>query len=133
MLEGLGLGAYYLILSLVVLDGLLVAHRPIQDRGLRVVGWCLSLLGLTTLSTLAIPHLSPGPVIGSGGYLGAIGRALLEMNFASVGAYLIAISLLLVGILLSTDYAVPKFLARMLRPPLYKLRRLTVLRPAQLA
>src|SRR5580658_1239291 len=54
LLEGLGLGAYYLVLSLVVLDGLLVAHRPIQDRGLRAVGWCLSLLGLTTLSSLAM-------------------------------------------------------------------------------
>src|SRR5580658_6579737 len=110
LLEGLGLGAYYLVLSLVVLDGLLVAHRPIQDRGLRAAGWCLSLLGLTTISSLAVPQLSPGPVIGSGGYLGATGRALLEMNFASVGAYLIAVSLLLVGVLLSTDYVVPKVL-----------------------
>ena len=130
LLEGLGLGAYYLLLSLIVLDGLLVAHRPIQDRGLRVVGWSLSLLGLTTLSALAIPQLSPGPVIGSGGYLGAIGRALLEMNFASVGAYLVAISLLLVGVLLATDYAVPKLLARLSRTPLAGVRRLIVRRPA---
>ena len=65
---------------------------------------------------------SPGPVIGSGGYLGAIGRALLEMNFASVGAYLVAVSLLLVGILLTTDYAVPKFVARIVRPPLTYMR-----------
>jgi S-DNA-T family DNA segregation ATPase FtsK/SpoIIIE len=43
-------------------------------------------------------------VIGAGGYLGAAGRGLLEMNFASVGAYILTLSLIAGGLLLSTDY-----------------------------
>ena len=50
---------------------------------------------------MAMPQLSPGPVIGAGGYLGAAGRGLLEMNFATVGAYIFTISLILGGLLLS--------------------------------
>ncbi len=71
---------------------------------LRAGGWLLSLAGVTTLAALAVPGLSPGPVIGAGGYLGAIGRALLEMHFASLGAYILAVSMIFGGLLLSTDY-----------------------------
>ncbi|HEX4147551.1 MAG TPA: DNA translocase FtsK 4TM domain-containing protein, partial [Pirellulales bacterium] len=112
LLAGTGLGTYYLLASLVVVDALLVAHREVKDRLLRVLGWSLSLMGLTTLCALAIPGVSPGPVIGSGGYLGAVGRALLEMNFASAGSYLVAGSLTLVGLLLATDYALVRIVGR---------------------
>jgi DNA segregation ATPase FtsK/SpoIIIE, S-DNA-T family len=102
--EMLGIGGYYLIISLAVLDGVLLTHRRITQPWLRAAGWIFSLAGLTTLAAMALPQLSPGPVIGSGGYLGAIGRGILEMQFAQVGAYIVAVSLLLVGLLLSTDY-----------------------------
>ena len=52
-----------------------------------------------------MPSWSPGPVIGSGGYLGALGAGLLEMHFATVGSLILATSLILGGLLLSTDYA----------------------------
>ena len=53
---------------------------------------------------MAVPGLSPGPVIGAGGYLGAAGRGLLEAHFASVGAYILTLSVILCGLLLCTDY-----------------------------
>ena len=53
---------------------------------------------------MAVPSLSPGPAIGAGGYLGAIGRAILEMHFASLGAYILTVSMIFGGLLLSTDY-----------------------------
>jgi S-DNA-T family DNA segregation ATPase FtsK/SpoIIIE len=111
LLAGIGLGTYYLLASLVVVVWLMLAHRPVQDRWLRALGWSLSLLGATTLCTLAIPGASNGPVIGSGGYVGAVGRALLEMNFASAGSYLVAGSSTLVGLLLATDYTLPRIFA----------------------
>jgi hypothetical protein len=43
-------------------------------------------------------------VVGAGGYVGAMGRSLLEAHFAQTGAYIFAISVLLAGLLLSTDY-----------------------------
>src|SRR4029079_14016083 len=102
--ESLGVGAYYLTGSLAVLTCLLLRHREIDQPILRTFGWAVSVIGLTTLVALAIPNGTPGPVVGSGGYLGAMGRTLLETHFAVAGSYIFALSVLLAGLLLSTDY-----------------------------
>ena len=115
LLEGLGIGAYYLIASLAMLDVVLLARRQIDQPVLRTFGWVTSLCGLTTLAALALPHGSPGPVIGAGGYLGATGRGIMEMNFASAGAYILTISIILAGLLLSTDYILLRLAARCAR------------------
>src|ERR1043166_4124113 len=61
LLEGMGLAAFYFVLSLIVVAVLLLRQKPIEDRLLRGLGWCLSLVGLTTLFTLVAPGLSVGP------------------------------------------------------------------------
>src|SRR5262249_46161849 len=83
---------------------LLLVRRDIDQPLLRAFGWVISVVGLTTLAALAIPNWTPGPVVGSGGYIGAMGRQLLEAQFAQAGAYIFALSVLLAGLLLSTDY-----------------------------
>jgi S-DNA-T family DNA segregation ATPase FtsK/SpoIIIE len=108
LFESLGYGAYYLVTSLGVLTWLLVARRDIDQPVLRTFGWAVSLAGLTTLASMAVPNASPGPVVGAGGHIGALGRALLESHFAQAGAYIFALSVLLAGLLLSTDYFVFK-------------------------
>ena len=118
-----GLGAYYLLVSLGVLDAVLLARRTIGQPILRLAGWLMSLLGFCTLAAMAAPQLSPGPVIGSGGYLGAAGRGLLEMNFASVGAYILTVSLILGGLLLSTDYLLVRLFAWIVGKPGWGLGR----------
>jgi S-DNA-T family DNA segregation ATPase FtsK/SpoIIIE len=117
LLNGFGLGAYYLLFSLVAFDAVLLARRTISQPLLRAAGWLLSLLGFTSLTAMAFPRLAPGPVIGAGGYLGAAGRGLLEMHFASVGAYILALSLILGGLLLCTDYLLIRILAWTLGRP----------------
>ena len=99
-----GLGAYYFVFSLAALDTLLLTRRPLNQPLLRAAGWLLSLFGVSTLAAMLVPWLAPGPVIGAGGYLGAAGRGLMQMNFASVGAYILTISIILGGLLLCTDY-----------------------------
>jgi len=111
LFTALGIGAYYLILSLAVLDSLLLTRRPVRDPLLRITGWLLSLVGICTLSAMALADFSPGPVIGAGGYLGTAGRGFLEANFATVGSYILVISLILGGLLLSTDYLLIQILA----------------------
>ena len=49
--------------------------------------------------------LSPGPVIGPGGYLGALGKAVALMHFATIGGMILAGSVTIGGLLLCTDYA----------------------------
>ena len=104
LLQALGLGAYYLVISLAVLDAALLGHRPVGDAWLRGIGWLLSLAGLTTLVTMAAPQLSPGPVIGAGGYLGAMFCSLLSAHVAAAGSYVLAVSVMVAGWLLATDY-----------------------------
>src|SRR5690606_2892061 len=55
---------------------------------------------------------SPGPEVGAGGYLGAMGFALLESKFATVGAFILAMSVLFAGLLLCTDYLLLRFAAK---------------------
>lgn len=104
LLELLGLGAYYLVLSLAIVVSTLLAGRSIEGARLRALGWCLSLVGVTTLFAMRLESLSPGPVIGAGGYLGAAGRAFLEMHLATTGAYILTLSVVSCGLLLCTDY-----------------------------
>jgi S-DNA-T family DNA segregation ATPase FtsK/SpoIIIE len=104
LLECLGIGAYYLAGSLTVLTFFLFVRREVDQRALRTVGWLISVVGLTTLAALAAPNWTPGPVVGAGGYVGAMGRAFLETHFAYAGALIFALSVLMAGLLLSTDY-----------------------------
>jgi S-DNA-T family DNA segregation ATPase FtsK/SpoIIIE len=114
-----GAGAYYLLASLAVLAAVLLTRRIITDPVTRLGGWLISLAGLTSVVAMAAPQLSPGPVIGSGGYLGAAGCCLLEMHFASVGAYILAVSLILGGLLLCTDYVMFRLAAWVLYGPVW--------------
>src|SRR5436190_1233310 len=98
LLTSLGVGAYYLVLSAGVLDFTLLRRRRIDSPILRSAGWVASLIGLTTIVAMLAPSFSPGPVIGAGGYLGALGRGLLELHFASFGGLILAASLTLGGI-----------------------------------
>ncbi|MFW5693235.1 MAG: DNA translocase FtsK, partial [Thermoguttaceae bacterium] len=117
LFEAFGLGAYYLVASLAVLDVLLLARRDIGQPLLRTLGWLASLVGFTALAGMALPHLSPGPLISSGGYLGAAACGLLQSHLASVGAYIMAGSVLAAGLLLSTEYVVVRVLVWLVAKP----------------
>jgi S-DNA-T family DNA segregation ATPase FtsK/SpoIIIE len=106
LLQSLGLGAYFLVFSLAALDAALLSRRQVSDPWFRATGWAMALLGITTLLAMGFHGATPGPVIGPGGYLGAAARTVLEMHFARAGAFILAISLTLAGLLLSTDYLV---------------------------
>ena len=111
LFEAFGLGAYYLLLSLAVFDAVLLTRRKVNQPWLRAGGWLLSMLGMTALAALAMPGLSPGPVIGAGGHLGVTGKVLLQTQFANVGAYIFTVSMVFGGLLLCTDYSLIRFLA----------------------
>jgi S-DNA-T family DNA segregation ATPase FtsK/SpoIIIE len=104
LFESMGYGAYYLLGSLGVLTGMLFVRREIDQPIVRSAGWVVSLVGLVTLVALVVPNWTPGPVIGAGGYIGAMGRGLLEMHFAKTGAFIFTLSVLAAGLLLTTDY-----------------------------
>src|SRR3954469_16424672 len=87
LFESLGVGSYYLLASLAGLIVLLFRRREIDQPVLRTFGWAISVVGLTTLVALALPNSSAGPIVGAGGYIGVMGRTLLESHFAVAGSY----------------------------------------------
>jgi DNA segregation ATPase FtsK/SpoIIIE, S-DNA-T family len=107
-----GYAALYVLGSLGVVAGLLFARREMNQPVLRGVGWTASLAALATLAAMAMPRSTPGPEAGAGGYVGAMGSALLESNFALAGAFIFALSVLIAGLLLCTDYLLIKFAAK---------------------
>jgi S-DNA-T family DNA segregation ATPase FtsK/SpoIIIE len=107
----LGWGAYFFVASLLAFDIWLLIRRPVNDFPLRVAGWVMALVGVTAMLALIGPPISPGPLIGPGGYLGAAGRAVLEINFATAGAFILTVSLILAGTILCTDFHVIRFTA----------------------
>jgi DNA segregation ATPase FtsK/SpoIIIE, S-DNA-T family len=109
LLSACGLAAWYVVASLGILDLTLLRRKKIDTPILRVFGWTASIIGLTTILAMVAPTLSPGPVIGPGGYVGALGRSLVETHFARIGGLILAGSLTLGGLLLATDYAFFRF------------------------
>ncbi len=104
LLTALGWGAYYLVGSLAVVAMVLLVRGTIASPFLRLVGWCLTLIGLTALTTMLAPERWSGPMIGPGGYLGALSYGLLQQHFAAVGGFLLAFSAVVFGLILCTDY-----------------------------
>jgi DNA segregation ATPase FtsK/SpoIIIE, S-DNA-T family len=114
LLSGVGWGAFVVLASLGLLTFSLLRQQPINEPVQRGIGWCMALFGGTTLLTKIAPGLSPGPVIGSGGYLGKLGEVLLETHFATTGGLILATCVTLAGIMLSTDYTLLKIVLQFL-------------------
>ncbi len=105
LLNAFGVGAYYLVVSLAIVDYFLLRRYEIDTPMVRATGWIVSFVGVTAVVASVAPGISLGPVIGSGGYLGALTNGLLHMHFATTGSLILAFSLIIGGLLLCTDYA----------------------------
>ncbi|WP_254508605.1 DNA translocase FtsK [Anatilimnocola floriformis] len=101
-----GYGSYYLVATLGLIDYQMLRRQQIDRPLLRAIGWFLSLAGATTLIALLLPGVSPGPVIGAGGYVGALGKAIVEAHFAMAGGVILMTSITIGGLILCTDDAV---------------------------
>ena len=102
----LGMGSYYVIIALVALEVALFRRRKIVTPWLRTIGWMLSLIGFTSLCTCFLPSWTVSPIIGAGGYLGALSYGLLSNQFGWVGGVLLALSSTLIGMMMWTEYLV---------------------------
>ena len=100
----MGIGAFFLIIGIGAVAIALLQRQSIESLWSRTLGWLLTLVGMTTLATMLLPHATLGPVIGPGGYIGVLGAGLLKMSFAGVGGMILATSVLAIGLFLWTDY-----------------------------
>ena len=106
LIHSLGIGAYFLIIGLVSLEFALVQKQSVNTPWLKTAGWIIALIGSTTLGTLMLPEWTVSPVIGAGGYLGALGRGLLGMQVGTVGTAIIASAVTLIGMMMWTEYLI---------------------------
>lgn len=100
-----GLGAYFLLGSVIMIDALVLLRKHFNEPMLRTIGWWLTLVSFCTLSALVIPDWASYGLYGPGGWTGAVAEHWLLQNFAVGGAYLLTLSVLFAGLLLLNDVA----------------------------
>lgn len=106
LLSALGFAAVYVVacLGLLCYWLLIGAYRQyVFGRGL---GWIISLTGLTTLLSLLVPSATPGPLTGSGGYVGLFISSTLREHFNYAGSLVVAGGATVIGLMMWTDYAI---------------------------
>ena len=106
LLNTLGYGAYYSVLGLIAMVINIFRREATPSPWLKTIGWMFSLIGLTAMASMLMPSWTISPLIGAGGYLGALGKGLLNANFGWVGSLTIGTAVLLAGLMMWTEYLV---------------------------
>ncbi len=86
----------------------LFKRQNIVAPWLKTTGWALSLFALTTLSSMLVPDRLMSPLIGPGGYLGALGKGILGTHLGTAGSLIISLTLFFAGMMMWTEYLVFK-------------------------
>lgn len=105
MFSALGYGAFYFVGCLGLLCYWLLSGHYQEYLFGRGLGWIISLVGITTLASILCPSVSPGPLTGSGGFVGLMTSTFLLQHFAIVGSIIVAVGATLIGMMMWTDYA----------------------------
>jgi DNA segregation ATPase FtsK/SpoIIIE, S-DNA-T family len=102
--SSVGFGAWFLLFGLTAADFRLFRAKPITDPIVRLFGFALSLTAVCVALQLLVPGFGDGPVIGSGGYVGAVGVHLVEQHFSLAGTLIVCATLFLAGLILSGQF-----------------------------
>ncbi len=103
LLEALGLAVYVLLAAWWVLVVMLLLRRSWLRWLRRLLGWLLLVPSASLIAALIGPEQLPGPWTGPGGQIGAASRVWLEQRLALTGAWGIASTLTLLGMLHAMD------------------------------
>lgn len=104
LLDAVGIGASLIIAAGGGISTALLIRGQMNAPVLRSLGGCIVLVATCTGASMTSIELNNMPVIGNGGYLGAMGSAFLLQSFHPVGSWILTLSVLAVGLLLTTDY-----------------------------
>ena len=107
-----GLGVWFVLLVLVSLNVRLFSRTELDQWQTHILGTALALTGLCAGLHLLEPTLGGGPVIGSGGYVGAWCLHLLQSKFTLPGVLLMVIAFFVAGMILSNEIRTVGYLVR---------------------
>ena len=105
LLDSIGLAGGLVLAAMGGVATALITRGRMNAPVLRSLGGTIVLLATATSAGL-VPSLLEGmPVVGNGGYLGAMSSTYLLEHFAPAGAWIVTLTGLAVGLLMTTDYA----------------------------
>jgi DNA segregation ATPase FtsK/SpoIIIE, S-DNA-T family len=109
LFDGFGFGTMLLLGLLGLTSFKLMTRVGIQAPVLRSLGWTLVGIAMMTAAGLAQTSAAGMPVYGGGGAIGAMTSTWLNDHFATTGSWILTLTLMVFGLLLSTDYLLVKF------------------------
>jgi S-DNA-T family DNA segregation ATPase FtsK/SpoIIIE len=105
MFDAVGLAAVLVIGATGGVATALLIRGRLNAPVLRSLGGTLVIIAIATAASMLPLRIEGLPVVGGGGYLGAMTSTWLLAHFNPAGAWILTLTLLTVGLLLTTDYA----------------------------
>ncbi len=103
--DGVGLAAALVIAAAGGVATALLVRGQLNAPVLRSLGGTVVVLASATAAAMIPMRTASMPVVGAGGYLGAMTSAYMSEHFAPAGTWILTLTVLAVGLLLTTDYA----------------------------
>lgn len=104
-IDAIGISVLVVIIAGGMVAFAILGGGRINAPVLRSLGATVMVLALSTAACLAPIRPDGFPAVGAGGYLGAMGSIFLQEHFALPGAWILTLTVLIIGMLLTTDYA----------------------------
>jgi S-DNA-T family DNA segregation ATPase FtsK/SpoIIIE len=105
LFDAIGLATALVIAATGGIAAAILVRGGVNAPVLRSLGGTLVIIAVATAASLLPLRIEGLPVVGAGGYLGAMTSTWLLLHFAPAGAWILTVTLLTVGLLLTTDYA----------------------------
>ena len=102
----LGVGVYLLIAGLIALEIALFQRSEVPSPWIKIFGWGIAMVCLCSLASTTLPGNIVGPLIGSGGYIGALGSGLVGSNIGTAGTLILFTAAGIAGMMMWTEYLV---------------------------
>ena len=115
LLDSLGVASAIVIGALGGIATALILRGSLHAPVLRSLGGTIIIIAVATAGAMLPLQASGLPVVGGGGFLGAMTSTWLLEHFAPAGAWILTLTLFLVGTLMTTDYVLVSASKRLLQ------------------
>jgi DNA segregation ATPase FtsK/SpoIIIE, S-DNA-T family len=106
LIDALGAAVVVLLFGSIVVSVSLLRRRRISVSLMRTTGWVILTAGVAVAADWVGPERIPGPVVGSGGSVGAFASFWLDDHFERTSAILVQIAASSLGLVLVADWLV---------------------------
>ncbi|TWT93776.1 DNA translocase FtsK [Stieleria varia] len=105
LFDAVGMSSALVIAGIGGVATALLMRGSLNAPVLRSLGGTIMIVAVSTAAAMFPARMEGMPVVGAGGYLGAMTSGWLQSHFAPGGGWILTMSLMAVGLLLTTDYA----------------------------